>query len=81
MAFPMVQGGMWPESTEVEFQLGLVAPGIDSRCKGQVDDRSRWQRQDLFSLMKSDDLQGSSILRHTESGVLPLLAEAAHGRS
>ena len=30
MAFPMVQGGMWPDSTEVEFQLGLVAPGTVS---------------------------------------------------
>ena len=80
MAFPMVQGGMWPDSTEVKFQLGLVAPGVDGGCKGQVDDRSRWERQHLFSLMKSDDMQGSSILRHTESGVLPLLAEAAHGR-
>src|SRR6266516_1868453 len=80
MTFPMVQGGMWPESTEVEFHLRPVAPGIDGGCKGQVDDRSRWQRQYLFSLMKSDDLQGSSILRHPESGVLPLLAEAAHGR-
>ena len=26
--------------------------------------------------MKSDDIQGSSVLRHTESGVLPLLAKA-----
>ena len=44
MAFPMGQGGMWPESPEVEFQLGLITPGVDGRCKGQVDDRSRWER-------------------------------------
>ena len=30
--------------------------------------------------MKSDDIQGSSILRYTESGVLPLLAKATHRR-
>ena len=42
MVFPMVQGGMWPESPEVEFQLGLVAPGVDGGCKGQVNNGSRW---------------------------------------
>jgi len=30
--------------------------------------------------MKSDDIQGRSVLGHTKSGVLPLLTEAAHGR-
>ena len=45
-----------------------------------VEDDACLHDQHLLSLLKSDDIQGSSVLRHTESGVLPLLAEAAHGR-
>ena len=41
MTFPMVQGSMWPDSRRW-FQLGLVAPGVDNGCKGQVDDGPRW---------------------------------------
>src|SRR5215510_12811804 len=81
MAFPMIPEGMRPKNTKMEFHLRLIAPGVDNGCKGQVDNSPSWERQYLFSLMKSDDLQGSSVLCHTESSVLPLLAEAAHGRS
>ena len=42
MAFPIVQEGMWPDSTEVELQLGLVMPGVDGGCKGQVDNGPCW---------------------------------------
>ena len=80
MVFPSVQGGMWPESPEVEFKLRLITPGVDSGCKSYVDDGPCWQRQHLLGLVKSDDMQAYPVLRHTEPGVLPLLAEAAHGR-
>ena len=64
----------------MEFQLGLVAPvlimGVKARSITAPLVAPAPAQPD-----ESDDIQGSSVLRHTESGVLPLLAKAAHRRA
>ena len=80
MAFPMLQGFMGPESSEVQFKRVLVTPDVDGRGKDNVDDSLRWQGQHLLSLVKSHHIQGDAVLGHAKPSVLPLLAEQTNGR-